>query len=147
MSVSTEFENIFSTELVKETSTSMGLVEKKLYGLTSTEDIANRMAAFLNTFEGEVATGEKATEEQLRVVEKAFNDFTANLPMSELVEFFSVLGRIMDSDLLEGLFSRTPVNEARYEHLRRVVSINLMFAKGFKSRLSKTIALSKEWCS
>ncbi len=146
MSTEAEIDGVFSSGLFKTASSDMGAIEKKIFGAVENPDVANRLSAFLLKLKEDGSLDiQKSEDLEKSSIKEMFDEATLNLTMEQLVEFFSTLEKLMSEDEFERLFQSAQVNDARFEHVRKIATVNLMFSPAFRRRIADTIEISKGW--
>lgn len=141
----TSINKIFSSKLIQDAAQGMGLVEGKAFGAQEDPNRSLKVSEFL-----EIYKENKAGDKQHgwnEVTLRALAELTRSMTMESLVGFFAELEQHLDEDEFAEFFQVHGVNNARYQHVLLLASVNVIFNPSFKKRLMKTLEISKGWWS
>lgn len=144
MSDNISVDDVFSSFLVRQSSKDMGAVEKFILGLTDDKEVALKVTEFINRHQESTGTHQHGTA-WFGEMKETLKEITAGLTMEGLAEFFGVLEKITQEDSFEEFFQDGGLNQERFSFLKRVATVNMMFAPAFNERLGASIEMSKEW--
>lgn len=141
----TSINKAFSSRLIKEAAQGMGFVEGKVFGTEENPDQQLKLNEFLALYEQNKVGDQQHGWNDLTL--KALSDLTRTMTMDALVGFFAELEKRLDEEDFSAFFETYGVNNARYQHVFLLCSLNIIFNPAFKKRLMKTLEISKEWWS
>lgn len=144
MSENISVDDVFSSFLVKQSSKDMGAVERFILGLTDDSEVALKVTEFINRHQESGAQHQHGTA-WFSAMRETLKDITSGLTMEGLAEFFAVLEKITQEDSFEEFFQDGGLNQERFSFLKRVATVNMMFAPAFNERLGISIEMSKDW--
>lgn len=141
----TSINKAFSSKLIKEAAQGMGFVEGKVFGAEEDSERQLKINEFLAVYKQNKADDQRHGWNDVTL--KALSELTRSMTMESLVGFFGELEQHLDETEFSDFFQVYGVNNARYQHVFLLCSINIIFNPAFKRRLLKTLEISKEWWS